>query len=134
MTKKLIRILIVLLLVAPLSLAQEVHYANQISVAWNPVVDSGAISYQVYISPYPVVDPLDPDAHMLVSETTSTQAVVTFSGEGKFAIGVRTKKEFEGETLYSDINWSFENGESTPNPFIVGRYLPPDAVLNLRVE
>ena len=101
---------------------------------WDPVPDSGAISYEIYVSPYPVVDPLDPGAHTLVLETPETEAVVTFPSEGKYAIGVRTKKSIDGEELYSEINWSHENGEMTPNPFIVGYYTGPAAPVNLRLR
>lgn len=125
-------VLFVLLLVLPLLYAQEVHYVNQISVAWDPVSSTGEITYEVFYSSYPVVDPLDFDAHVLVVETPTPTAVITFSEEGKYAIGVRTKKVIDGEILYSDMNWSYENGLSTPNPFIVVYYVPPDAVLNLR--
>ena len=114
-------------------MGQEVYYANQVTVAWDPVIDSGAISYEVYISPYPVVDTLDPGAHTLVLETAATEAVVTFQAEGKYAVGVRTKKLIDGEELYSEINWSYENGAMTPNPFIVGYYTGPAAPVNLRL-
>lgn len=114
-------------------MGQEVYYANQITVAWDPVSDSGAISYEVYMSSYPVVDPLDPGAHILVLETTATEAVVTFPVEGKYAVGVRTKKSIDDEELYSEINWSYENGVNTPNPFIVGYYISPAAPVNLRL-
>jgi len=32
--------------------------------------------------------------------------VVTFQAEGKYAVGVRTKKSIVGEELFSEINWS----------------------------
>ena len=117
-----------------LLMGQEVYYANQVTVGWDPVSDSGAISYEVYVSPYPVVNPLDPGAHILVVETTATEAVVTFQAEGKYAVGVRTKKSIEGEELFSEINWSYENGAMTPNPFIVGYYIGPAAPVNLRLR
>ncbi len=103
-------------------------------MAWDPVSDSGVISYQVYVSPYPVVGPLDPGAHFLVLETTETDAVVTVQAEGKYAVGIRTKKSIDGEELYSEINWSYENGVNTPDPFIVGYYIRPDAPVNLNAE
>lgn len=128
------KLLLILLLVTPFLFAQEVHYANQVTVAWDSVSPPGTVSYQVFVATYPVVDPQNPGAHDLQVETEATEATVTFPAEGKYAIGVRTKKLIDGEILYSEINWSFENGESTPNPFIVGHYIPPDAVLNLRLK
>ena len=128
------KVLLIILFCLPLLLGQEVYYANQVTVEWDPVSDSGAISYEVYVSPYPVVDPLDLGAHTLVLETTATEAVVTFQAEGKYAVGVRTKKSIAGEELFSEINWSHENGANTPNPFIVGYYTGPAAPVNLRVR
>ncbi|MBA7582873.1 hypothetical protein ES708_24811 [subsurface metagenome] len=115
-------------------MGQEVYYANQVTVEWDPVSDSGAISYEVYVSPYPVVNPLDPGAHTLVLETTATEAVVTFQTEGKYAVGVRTKRSIDGEALYSEINWSYKNGVNTPDPFIVGYYTGPAAPVNLKLR
>jgi hypothetical protein len=128
------KMLLIILLCLPLFMGQEVYYSNQFTVAWDPVIDSGAISYEVHVSPYPVVDPLDPGAHTLVLETPATEAVVTFQAEGRYAIGVRTKKSIDGEELFSEINWSSENGVHTPNPFIVGYYVGPAAPVNLRLR
>ena len=77
---------------------------------------------------------LDPGAHTLVLETTDTEAGITFPSEGKYAVGVRTKKSIDGQELFSEINWSYENGEMTPNPFIVGYYTSPAAPVNLRLR
>ena len=128
-----IKVLIVLFLIAPFLIAQEVHYANQVTVAWDQVSDTGTISYEVFVAPYPLPDPLDLGTLDPPIETTALEATVSFSIEGSFTVGVRTKKSIDGEILYSDINWSFENGVNTPNPFIVGYYIPPAAVLNLRL-
>lgn len=129
-----IKILIVLFLIAPFLIAQEVHYANQVTVAWDPVSDTGTITYEVFITPYPIVDPQNPGAHNLVGETAATDYTITFQTEGKYAVGIRTKKSIDGEIFYSDINWSDENGVYTPNPFILGYYIPPDVVTNFRME
>jgi hypothetical protein len=128
------KVLLIILFCLPLLIGQEVYYGNQVTVEWDSVSDSGAISYQVYVSPYPVVAPQDPGAHTFVLETTETEAVVTFKAEGKYAVGVRTKKSIDGEELFSEINWSLENGVNTPDPFIVGYYVGPAAPLNLRLR
>ena len=128
------KVLLIILFCLPLLMGQEVYYANQVTVEWDPVIDSGAISYQVYVSPYPVVNPLDPGAHTLVLETTEAEAVVTFQAEGKYTVGIRTKKSIDGEELFSEINWSYENGVNTPDPFIVGYYSDPAAPVNLRLR
>lgn len=128
------KVLLIILFCLPPLMGQEVYYANQVTVEWDPVSDSGVFSYQVYVSPYLVVNPLDPGAHTLLFETTATEAVVTFQAEGKYAVGVRTKKSIDGEELFSDINWSYENGATTPNPFIVECYTGPAAPINLRLQ
>jgi hypothetical protein len=115
-------------------MGQEVYYTNKVTVALDPVLDSGAYSYEVNVSPYPVLNPQDPGAHTLVLETTATEAVVTFQAEGKYAIGIRARKSIDGEELYFEINWSYENGALTPNPFIVGYYTGPDVPVNLRLQ
>jgi hypothetical protein len=107
-------------------MGQEVYYANQVTVAWDPVIATGTVSYEVFIAPFPVPADLDTGPLNLVLETASTEAVVTFPEEGKYIIGIRTKKSIDGDVLYSDINWSHENGIATPNPFILGYYAPPD--------
>jgi hypothetical protein len=117
-----------------LLMGQEAYYANQVKVEWDPVTDSGAISYEVYVSPYPVVNPLDPGAQTLVLETTSTEAVVMLQAEGKYAIGYITKKSIDHEELFSEINWSHENGAMRLDPFIVGYYTSPAAPVNLRLR
>jgi hypothetical protein len=106
----------------------------QVTVEWDPVSDTGAISYEICVSPYPVSNPLGPGVHTLVLETSATEAVVTFPSEGKYAVGVRTKKLIAGEEPFSKINWSCENGEMTPNPFIVGYYTGPAAPVKLRLR
>jgi len=37
------------------------------------------------------------------------------------------------DTKYSTINWSNENGEATPNPFVLEHYIAVDAPKNLRL-
>lgn len=65
---------------------------------------------------------------------TATKAMVTFRAEGKYAVGVRTKKVIDGEELLSEINWSSENGVNTPDPLIVGYYVGPAVPVNLRLR
>ena len=100
-------------------------------MVWDPVSDSGAISHRVYVSSYPVVNPLDPRTHNFMLKTTATKAVVTFQAEGKYAVGLRTKKSIDGEELYSEIYWSSENGMNTPDPFIVACYIKQSYYLGL---
>jgi hypothetical protein len=126
--------LLIILLCLPLLLGQTVQYTNQITIEWDAVTDTGAISYEVYFAPYPVADPQNVDTLTFVEETALLESTVTFATEGKYAVGVRTKKVIDGETLFSEVNWSYENGVNTPNPFIVGFFTPPVAPENLRSQ
>ena len=65
---------------------------------------------------------------------TATDAVVSFQAEGRYAVGVRTKKSIDGEELYSEINWSAENGVNTPDPFIAEYYTGPAVPVRLRLR
>jgi len=128
------KLILILLMCLPLLMGQTVHYANQVTVAWDPVSDTGVITYEVFVAPYPLPDPLDLGTLDPPVETAATEATVSFSIEGAYTVGVRTKKQVDTEILYSEVNWSFENGANTPDPFIVGYYVPPDAPLTLRIQ
>jgi hypothetical protein len=115
-------------------MGQDIYYANQVTVAWDQVSDTGTISYEIFVAPYPLPDPLDLGTLDPPIETTALEATVSFSVEGSYTVGVRTKKSINGEILFSDINWSHQNGAATPNPFIVGYYIPPAAPLGLILQ
>jgi hypothetical protein len=125
--KKLIAIGI-LILVLFSAWAQDVIYTNQATVAWDPVAPLGGdvITYEVWIS--------DGITETLMIETDLLEHTITFGAEGSFKVGVRTVRTITatGERLFSDMNWSDVNGASTPDPFVIRFYLPPDAPLGLR--
>ena len=128
--KKLILIFVLMTMVMVSSvLALEWHATNQVTVAWNDVdkiVDTDEISYIVYSKI------VGTDTPILVGETADLRFTIAFTDEGKYYIGVATKRIVaDGETLESEINWSDVNGESTPDPFGVKFYAKPDQPKNL---
>jgi hypothetical protein len=131
------KLLLILLLVLPLLLGQTVHYTDSVVVAWDEVtqledgtpVDPAAISYEVYYAPLG-----DKASLILAATVTALSATVTFPSEGDWLIGVRTVRTVGADQVYSEINWSDENGAATPDPFIVRFLKAPGAVSNLRVQ
>lgn len=119
--KKLV-LLIILLFVLSVGYAQNIEYANQITVEWDPVAPiepTDIISYQLWT---------DNDEVILDGETNLLVYTFTFSIEGEYILGVSAKREAVfpsfSEIVYSDINWSIVDIPvgSTPVPFVV-RYI-----------
>ena len=106
--------------------AIEWHTANQITVAWDAntaVVAPDVLKYGVYTKMLPDGEPV------LLQEQDSTAVTITFQAEGRYIIGVTSVRYVggaEGERLESVVNWSDENGASTPNPFGASYYTIPD--------
>lgn len=125
--KKLIAIGVFLLVLLSV-VGQEVVYTNQVTIEWDAVAPMGgdAITYEVWQD--------DGATQTLLGETAGLYYTVTFGTEGSYVLGVRTVRTITatGERLYSDMNWSDEDGEATPNPFVVRYYVPPVAPGNLR--
>jgi ribosomal protein L27 len=131
--KRILFFIAIVILLACLSIgwAQTVHYTNQITIAWDAVtkladgttIPAGdVIAYQVYTKK-------GTGAEVMVGEANSLQQTITFTVEGEYLIGVRTKRTITGGVVtYSDITWSNSaDVVAVPSPFSVGYYLPPDA-------
>jgi hypothetical protein len=108
-----------------------VVYTNQITVGWDAVTKladgtdipmGDAVAYQVYTKK-------GTGTEVLVGEVNSLQQTITFTVEGEYLIGVRTKRTITGGVVtYSDITWSNSaDVVAVPVPFSVGYYLPPAA-------
>jgi len=110
------------------------HTANQITVAWDAVTTVTApdiLKYGVYTKMLPG------DATVFLGEQDGLSAVITFEIEGKYIIGVTSVRYVdvgtpEEKRLESEINWSDENGENTPDPFGSSYYITPGPPKNLR--
>lgn len=119
--------------------AQQWVPANQSTIAWNatttdvegnPLPQDSVVKYYIYLKEFGV----EGDGEK-VGETDVLQYTVTFPGEGKFIVGVRSVRLAEGEVVgESTINWSDVNGESTPEPFGFIIYGPPAEPVGLRIQ
>lgn len=127
------KIFLILLMVLPFLLGQAVVRENPVSIAWNPVAAMGgdAISYEVFIAP---ID--DKAAAESIGLTDLTEMEISINVEGDWIVGVRTVRTIteSEEILYSEINWSDENGINTPDPFFIRNYIAPAAPINLRLN
>jgi hypothetical protein len=132
--KKFIMTLILILGLCGISIdtsvnAQEWHTASQITVAWDvvdPSLPNDVISYIVRVKNATTGE------EQIVGETSELNYTITFTTEGRYYIGVSTKRITGDMTeLESEVNWSNENGEATPNPFGVVFYVIPEPPPNL---
>jgi len=119
--------------------AQQWVSVNQLTIAWDAVVpleSTDSISYYIYtkfVSTQEQLGSIDTPNGTALQETANLQATISFQTEGKYILGVATKRTLsDGTIMVSVINWSDENGDATPNPFGVIYYVPPDPPLNLR--
>ncbi len=136
--KKIVVLLILLPLLMCGIIAQTIFYTDQAIISWVAVTEltddvpfgpGDVVEYELYRTPYPVVDGQNPGAHTLEVVISSTQFDVNVPNDGvSYAYGVRTKLTTDGGAtiLYSQLNWSDVNGLSTPNPFL---YRHPQTVL-----
>ncbi len=126
--KKIVVLLILLPLLMCGIMAQTVYYTDQATISWDAATELtddtplvGVVEYELYRTPYPVVDGQNPAAHTLEGTVSSTALDVNVPNDSvSYAYGVRTKLTTDGGAtiLYSAINWSDVNGLSTPNPFL----------------
>ncbi len=126
--KKIVVLLVLLPLLMCGIMAQTVHYTDQATISWDATTELtddtplvGVVEYELYRTPYPVVDGQNPVAHTLEGTVSSTALDVNIPNDGvSYAYGVRTKLTTDGGAtiLYSAINWSDVNGLSTPDPFL----------------
>ena len=115
----------------------EWHTANQITVAWDAVEKCAestcwvkpedSLKYAVYTKVLPSGEPV------LLGEQDNLSAVITFEAEGRYIVGVSAVRYVAGdnERIETNINWSDENGEYTPNPFGGKYYIVGDPPKNL---
>jgi len=128
------KLLILFIFMIPFLLGQQVIYDNTVTIAWDAVapVSGSTITYEVAFAP------LDNLGNIIIAgETELLEYTVTVTTSGDTVIGVRTIQAINstGKIYYSKWNWSHQNGEMTPNPFILRpAYSGPDAPANLRVQ
>jgi len=129
------KLAILLVLLAPLLMAQEIIYTDLATVEWNavtefangdPIPGDHTVSYELFVSDYPVVDAQNPAAHTSLGTTTLTTMDVPVTWDQHRSVGIRTiLTRPDLSVAYSGINWSDANGAETPDPFVyVGLQLP----------
>ena len=128
--KKIVVLLILLPLLMCGIIAQTIFYTDQATISWSAVTEltddvpfspGDVVEYELYRTPYPVVDGQNPGSHIIEGTVSSTSLAVNVPNDGvSYAYGVRTKLTTDGgaTTLYSALNWSDVNGLSTPDPFL----------------
>jgi len=130
MKKKLLLIAVIFICVSIGIAFGSVHYADQVTVEWDPVTTMadgssviGAISYEVFLRPHGEI------GEVLQGETVDTFYTITLSDYQEYDVGVRTALTENGNIFYSDITWSID----ADPPFTVRRYPAPAKILNLRI-
>ncbi len=127
------KIAILLVLLAPLLMAQDIIYTSSAVVEWDAVTTLGngdpipagwTVEYEIFIS--------DPETSIGMITQTEIDIPVTWNTHRY--VGVRAVMNDGTVIHYSDINWSNVNGAETPDPFeLVGVQLPA-VPLGLRVR
>ncbi len=126
--------LIVLTVGFSIGYAQNVVYTNQITITWNPVAPiepTDLITYQVWIDSAAT-------GLQMVGETELAPYTITFTVEGGYIVGVGTRRveANTGASVYSEINWSYEDipPGATPNPFVVNHVKGIPMPMNMRTQ
>lgn len=127
------KLIILILLMLPLLMAQQIVYYDNVPIAWDAVapIAGSAITYEVVRAPVGA-----PGAFEIIAEISGTEYDMPLIVEGDWIVGVRTVRTIDGvgERYFSDINWSNINGEWTENPFVVRYYTVPPMVTNMRLR
>lgn len=131
--KRFLVIMAMVLLFGSLALGQTVHYADQVTIAWDPVTKLAdgttplpagtSVLYEVY---------LKDGTQTKVVDTTATEYTITLQDYKKYDVGVVATYTDGGVKYSSDVTWGSVEGK--PTPFVLQRYPAPAKVQNLRVE
>lgn len=129
MKRLLIAALFVFMVAAPALAQWSPVYTNQMTVKWlasttlvdgSPVPAEDSVVYEILVRKLP------DGAEQILGRTSDLTYTVTIPSEGEWAVGLKAIRITSGGDEYpSEINWSTEDGEATPNPFSVIYMLPP---------
>jgi hypothetical protein len=129
-------LIVVLVLVSLACWGVDIFRGTDATPTWDPVTlmtdgtpisPADTVAYEVYISPVAdylnpsVPFPQDPAQHTLLSEVFVESYTLAIPQDGQvYAIAIRTALYIDGGPTieYSTLNWSYENGVFTPNPFL----------------
>ncbi len=127
------KIAILLILLAPLLMAQDIIYTSSAVVEWDAVTTLGngdpipagwTVEYEIFIS--------DPETS--IGTITQTEIDISVTWNTHRYVGVRAVMNDGTMIHYSNINWSNVNGTQTPDPFTLVGVQPPAVPLGLRVR
>jgi hypothetical protein len=116
-----------------ISYAQTWYPANQVTVAWDAstkIAPTDVVKYQLYMR-----TGTTGDGTAVGVETEAVQALVTFSTEGRYYLGVKAIRYPAGETIgipSLTTSWSNVAADTNNAPFGVIYYAAPIAPINLR--
>ena len=104
---------------------------STITVTWDApslgTIPAAEMSYEVWMQPYPS------GTSVLVGTVTAIEQAITFSAEGPYRIGVRSKRTtVDGTVLYSDYLWSDAGG--APQPWYAAYWKSPARVERVRIK
>jgi len=131
MKSKAILLTMFLLLPFGITTAQNVVVIpNQVTVAW----DAGAKATDYEVFYIPTSKNKANESEWIPAGTTALlQQTIAFTAEGKYVVGVRSRKLVEGEVIYSEgIAWS--DIEGTTSPWVILYAIPPEKPGNLHVK
>ena len=131
--KKMWLVVLVLLVSFSFAMAQEIHWANQITVTWDaptllvdgtPIPAEDVLAYNMYLK--------SEDETVEFIETVSTMPYTFTLQEGVYDPGVSALRYIggAGEPFESDITW----GSASDPPFLLGYGRATQAVTGLSVQ
>jgi hypothetical protein len=126
-------LLVALLVLTALSVSCQTKtiVGSTITVAWDApalgTIPVAQISYELVLQPYPT------GTQVLLATVATLEEPITFTAEGPYKVGVRTKRTVpDGTILYSAYSWS--DVEGTPAPWYAAYYASPPKVLRVRIK
>ncbi len=133
--KKILTALFIVMAFASVAMAQTWYTANQATVGWDAVAKiatTDTIKYQVYTRVGTTGN-----GTAVGGEITTTEAVLTFSVEGRYYVGVKAIRYPTGETVgipSATTSWSNDPLVcAAAGPFGIVYYVAPSGVKGLKI-
>jgi len=130
--KQIFLVMLLALVAMSVSCQAKIIVGSTMTVEWDAVdqgtIPASEVTYEVWVQPFPSGTP------SLVATVATLEQPVTFSVEGAYRVGVRTKRtvEADGTVLYSEYLWS--DIEGSPQPFYVVYYTLPSRIMRIRIK
>ncbi len=125
--------ILVLLVLLPLLMAQQIVYYDVVPITWDAVapIAGSTITYEVIRVPAGAPGSLE-----IVAEISGVEYDIPLVVEGDWIVGVRTVRTIDSnnERYLSPVNWSDVNGVWTLDPFVVRYYIVPPMPTGLRLQ